>query len=161
MLLLNDSQKFSDTMDSFQLILFQCRLSLKQGTVDDTKINKYRSLSLKSLQSGWGLDTHIWSNTISIIYPYMKHILLVKNCLQCRRCKRCNSNSWVRKVLWTRKRQPIPVFLPGKCHGQRSLEGYSSWRHKNLDTTELLTHHTRTHLMISLWNNWNRWKYKC
>ena len=72
MLLLNDSQKFSDTVDSFQLILFQCRFSLKQATVDDTKINKYRSLSLKSLQSGWGLDTHIWSNTISIIYPYMK-----------------------------------------------------------------------------------------
>ena len=59
MLLLNDSQKFSDIMDSFQFILFQCRFSLKQGTVDDTKINKYRSLSLKSLQSSWGLDTHI------------------------------------------------------------------------------------------------------
>ena len=27
--------------------------------------------------------------------------------------------------LWRRKRQPTAVFLPGKCHGQRSLEGYT------------------------------------
>ena len=29
-----------------------------------------------------------------------------------------------------------PVFLPGKSHGQRSLVGYSSQGHKELDTTE-------------------------
>ena len=28
---------------------------------------------------------------------------------------------------WSRKRQPTPVFLPGKFHGQKSLEGYSPW----------------------------------
>ena len=27
--------------------------------------------------------------------------------------------------------------LPGKSHGQRSLEGYSSWGHKEPDTTEV------------------------
>ena len=26
---------------------------------------------------------------------------------------------------WRRARQPTPVFLPGKFHGQRSLVGYS------------------------------------
>ena len=26
---------------------------------------------------------------------------------------------WVRKILWRRKWQPTPVFLPGKFHGQR------------------------------------------
>ena len=26
-----------------------------------------------------------------------------------------------------RKWQPIPVFLPGKSHGQRNLVGYSPW----------------------------------
>ena len=26
---------------------------------------------------------------------------------------------------WRRKWQPVPVFLPGKSHGQRSLAGYS------------------------------------
>ena len=34
--------------------------------------------------------------------------------------------------------QPTPVFLPGKSHGQRSLTGYSSWGHKELDMTEQL-----------------------
>ena len=33
-----------------------------------------------------------------------------------------------------------PIFLPGESHGQRSLEGYSPWGHKELDTTEQLTH---------------------
>ena len=27
-------------------------------------------------------------------------------------------------------------ILPGEFHGQRSLEGYSPWSHKELDTTE-------------------------
>ena len=32
---------------------------------------------------------------------------------------------------WRRKWQPIPVFLPGESHGQRSLVGYSPWGCKN------------------------------
>ena len=45
---------------------------------------------------------------------------------------------------WRRKWQPTPVFLPGECHGQKSLLGYSPWDHKELDTTEQLTHtHSR------------------
>ena len=43
---------------------------------------------------------------------------------QCRSCKRCRFNSLVRKSSWSRKRQPTPVFLPGKFQGQRSLVGY-------------------------------------
>ena len=35
--------------------------------------------------------------------------------------------------------QPIPVFLPGEFHGQRSLVGYSPWGHKELDAAEQLT----------------------
>ena len=39
---------------------------------------------------------------------------------------------------------PLQQFLPGELHGQRSLAGYSPWDHKELDTTEWLTHtHTR------------------
>ena len=45
------------------------------------------------------------------------------------------------KILWRRKWQPIPVFLPGKSHRQRSLEGvYSPWGCKESDTTERLEH---------------------
>ena len=36
-----------------------------------------------------------------------------------------DAGSWVRKIPWRTKRQPIPVFFPGKSHGQRSLVGYS------------------------------------
>ena len=48
---------------------------------------------------------------------------------------------WVRKIPWRMKWQPTPVLLPGKSHGWRSLVGYSSWGHKELDTTELLHFH--------------------
>ena len=50
--------------------------------------------------------------------------------------RRCGFNTWVRKVLWSRKWQSTPVCLPEKFHGQRSLAGYSPWGHKELDTTE-------------------------
>ena len=43
---------------------------------------------------------------------------------------------WVGKVPWRRKWQPIPVLLPRKFHGWRSLVGYSPWGHKGSDTTE-------------------------
>ena len=55
---------------------------------------------------------------------------------QCRRSRRHRFKSCVRKRPWRRKWQPIPVFLPGKAHGQRSLMGYSPWDCKKLDTTE-------------------------
>ena len=32
-----------------------------------------------------------------------------------------------------------PLVLPEKSHGQRSLIGYSSWGHKELDMTEQLS----------------------
>ena len=47
---------------------------------------------------------------------------------------------------WRRTWQPTPVFLPGECHGQTNLVGYSPWGCKESDTTERLTHtHTHTH----------------
>ena len=39
---------------------------------------------------------------------------------------------------WRREWQPTPVVLPEESHGQRSLEGYSLWGHKELGTTEQL-----------------------
>ena len=43
---------------------------------------------------------------------------------------RCRFDPWVRKIPWSRKWQPIPVFLPGEFHRQRSLAGYSLWGRK-------------------------------
>ena len=43
---------------------------------------------------------------------------------------------WDRKILWKKKWQPTPVFLPGKPHGQRSLVGYSPCGHKESEKTQ-------------------------
>ena len=40
-----------------------------------------------------------------------------------------------RVVMWRRKWQPTPVFLPGKSHGQRGLVGYSPWGCTESDKT--------------------------
>ena len=44
--------------------------------------------------------------------------------------------------LWRREWQPTPVFLPVESHGQRTLEGYSPWGWKELQTIEQLSIHT-------------------
>ena len=56
----------------------------------------------------------------------------------CLHCGIPGFDLWVGKIPWRRKWQSIPVFLPGKSHGQRSLVGYSLWGRKELDTTEQL-----------------------
>jgi len=62
---------------------------------------------------------------------------VVKN-LAANQCRTCVFDPGVGKIPWRRKWQPTPVFLPGKSHGWRSLESYSPWGHKELDTTERL-----------------------
>ena len=39
-------------------------------------------------------------------------------------------------IPWRRKWQTIPVFLPGKSHGQKSLASYSPGGHKESDMTQ-------------------------
>ena len=62
--------------------------------------------------------------------------------------------TWVRSLgredPWRRKWQPIPVLLPGKYRGLRSLVGYSPWGRKELDTTERL-HFTNTLMELEHW----------
>ena len=51
--------------------------------------------------------------------------------------------TWVQplvgKILWRRKWEPTPVFLPGESHGQRSLVGCGPWGHRESDMTGQLT----------------------
>ena len=54
-------------------------------------------------------------------------------------CRKHRLDPGVGKIPWRRKWQPTPVFLSGKFHGQRSLEGYSPWCCKESDTTEWLS----------------------
>ena len=46
--------------------------------------------------------------------------------------RRHGFHPWIRKIPWKRKWQPIPVFLPEKSDGQRSLAGYSPWDSKRV-----------------------------
>ena len=54
---------------------------------------------------------------------------------------------WNREIQRRSKWQHTPVFLPGRSQEQRSLVGYSSGGHKELDTTEQLS--THTHILRS------------
>ena len=74
-----------------------------------------------------GRDKHLAldpSGTIGKEYTY-----------QYRRHKKHVFDPWVGKILWRRAWQPTLALLPGESHGQRSLVGYSPWRHKESDTT--------------------------
>ena len=50
-------------------------------------------------------------------------------------------HSWKASIPWRRKWQTTPVFLPGECHGRRSLVGYSPRGRKESDMTERLHFH--------------------
>ena len=45
-------------------------------------------------------------------------------------------------------RQPTPVFLPKRSHGQRSLADYSPWRRKELDATEATEHNDQFYVIV-------------
>ena len=81
-----------------------------------------------------------WIHSIDLGFPGGSAVKKKKICLQYRRC---SFDPWIGKILWRRKWQPTPVFLPGKSHGQRSLGGYSPWgckkvRHDSATTTTLI-----------------------
>ena len=58
---------------------------------------------------------------------------------------------------------PIPVFLPGEPHRQRSLVGYSPWGYKELDMNDGLTLSPRlgnTHQYPKIYSYFYLWKEK-
>ena len=79
---------------------------------------------------------------------------------QCRRHRRCGFDPWVGKIPWRRNWQPVPVFLPGKFHGQRSPAGLQKVHGvaKELDMAE----HARTRYFravhVSAYRNSNQVK---
>ena len=74
---------------------------------------------------------------VSSAYRFPQQYHGKESTCQCRRSKRCSFHPWDRKILYSREWQPIPVFLPGKFHGQRRLAGYSSWGCKESGTIDL------------------------
>ena len=92
----------------------------------------------------------IWEMKISNIIHKLKLCgAVVESTCQRRKLRRCGSDSWVWRILWSRKWQPTPGFFPGESHGQRSLAGYSPWGQTELDMTEQLStaHIVMSHLL--------------
>ena len=54
---------------------------------------------------------------------------------------RCRFHHWVRKIPWSRKWQPIPIFLPGKIPQTEESGGLYPYGCKEVDTTEQLSMH--------------------
>ena len=61
------------------------------------------------------------SPTQQYVLQICNHVLLTK--LSHFRPERHRFDPWFRKIPWSRKWKPAPVFLPGKSHAQRSLPG--------------------------------------
>ena len=65
--------------------------------------------------------------------------------------------TWIRSLgqedpLENRKETHSSIFLPGEFFGQKRLAGYSPWDHKELDTTEWLSHSPiRKGIVLSAW----------
>ena len=91
------------------------------------------------------VELTLWRNTV-LVFPFSIRYLPSGASLVAQTVKNppAMQGTWVwslvGKIPWRREWQPTPVFLSGEFHGQRSLVGYISWGHKELDTTEWLTH---------------------
>ena len=70
-------------------------------------------------------------------------------------CRRHRFNPWVGKIPWRRKRQLTPLFLPRKCHGQRSLAGYSPWGHERVRLNSA-TKYQQSSITLTLSDSFNK-----
>ena len=72
---------------------------------------------------------------------------------------RATSLSLFTFMLWRRKWQPTPVFLPGESQGQRSLVGCCLWSRTESDTTEATQQQQLLNILKYLWmkpyDNWD------
>ena len=73
-----------------------------------------------------------------MIKSYLYHAKRLRHFRLTRSKVRALASKLISELLWRRKWQLTPVFLPGKSHGRRSLTGYSPWGCKESDTTEPL-----------------------
>ena len=102
----------------------------------------YPRFSEECRQDSVNHKTTVITNRISNTPPFFCKGLLQwlsrwRSHLQCRRGRRHQFSPWVGTIPWWRKWELTPVFFLRKSHEQRRLAGYSSWGHKELDTTTI------------------------
>ena len=127
-------------------------------------VNIKAQISLTALNYSWvGLrgkqslllfirgSCHIWRDQKSLYLgcPQSTTSLVAQTVKRLLQCGRPGFDPWVGKIPWRRKWQSIPLLLPGKSHGLRSLVGYNPWGRKESDTTERL-HFTLEYLKQGL-----------
>ena len=120
-------------------IIFTAILCSWQNWQEDTEISQL----LSALTNAWSFSLSISFNKMvqflpkmnvcwhihhkhpkTIVYPWIHSwsgCAVGKNLPANAGDGRDSFNSWDRKIPWSRKWQPTPVFLPGKFHGQRRL----------------------------------------
>ena len=84
-----------------------------------------RTVAHQAPLSLWFSNQDYWSGLPEACSRGKLRGSVVKNpsAWQCRRHSRLGVDPWVGKIPWRRTWQPTSVFLPGECHGQRSLVG--------------------------------------
>ena len=93
----------------------------------------------------------VWIVGSYYIHGLFKWCSVKESTSECRRYKRHRFDLWIGKIPWRRKRQPSPVFLPGKSHGQESLAmGLQRVGH---DWATEHTHITRTETGMAFWDS--------
>ena len=95
------------------------------------------SVSMRLFISGSWVQAPFWASLVAQIVKNLPEMQATQ--VWSLQCGRCWFDPRVRKIPWKKKWQSTPVFLPEEFHGQRSLEGYSPWAHKESDRTDWLT----------------------
>ena len=112
-------------LDSFaSLLKLQTRMPLNKHVGLKGKLKKPMNLPLKLRTEYYQVlrrlvCAYLPSSDYILVPLIQKASLLPQFCLQCRRPR---FDPWVGKIPWRRKRQPTPVFLPGKaCQAPLSM----------------------------------------
>ena len=74
----------------------------------------------------------------------LKNLLTIQD-TTCNEGERSGFKLWVRKILWRRKLQPTPAFLPGKITWTEKSGGLQSMGLQRV-RHNLATEHTHTHI---------------
>ena len=119
------------------------------------------------LGGGGGGALSPWPGKLPILLRPMWYLKHLRASLEAQTVKNlpAKGETWVGKIPWRRKWLPIPVFLPGESHRQRSLAGYIPWDckvgHNQATNTNYSTLVDQTCLSVS-----SKWKeffqnFKC
>ena len=105
-------------------------------------MGNYKTLmkEIKDDINRWRDSTCSWVERINILKMTILSNIRASLVAQTVKTLSAMSETRVKSLGWEdpqrREWQPILVFLPGESHGLRSLAGYSSWSHKESDTTK-------------------------